>query len=265
LPVEEHRLEVAVRPDWIDPGGLLGFFNPIGNPPGFQATKALRFLLNAVASSDKPYFLCLDEMNLARVEHYFAPLLSAMEGARLEIHAEGETIDNVPASIEWPRNLFIIGTVNMDESTQSFSDKVLDRAFVFEFWDVNLERWREARLKSESSAALERVFAVMKPLYDALYDARRHFGYRVLDEVMAFCRVGHQPNIPMDGSLNAALDHAIFAKVLPKVRGDDTGHLGSALERVAALCEREGLPVSLKKVRTMSETLKVTGAARFWA
>ena len=188
LSLDKHRLEVAVRPDWIDPSGLLGFYNPIGNPPGFQATNALRFILAAAANPSEPYFLCLDEMNLARVEHYFAPLLSAMEGARMEIHAEGDAIDNVPSSIVWPRNLFIMGTVNMDESTYSFSDKVLDRAFVFEFWDVDLDRWRKQRSNGGDLETVDRILNVMRPIYDALYKARRHFGYRTLEEIFSFCQ-----------------------------------------------------------------------------
>ncbi|MFD0461620.1 hypothetical protein ACFQY9_06730 [Microvirga aerilata] len=96
-----------------------------------------------------------------------------------------------------------------------------------------------------------------------MYEARRHFGYRALNEVLAFCQI--VPDDAPDTALNAALDHAIFAKILTKVRGDDTGQLGAALASVAGICERENLPVSLRKVKAMSQALEATGAARFWA
>ena len=74
-----------------------------------------------------------------------APLLSAMEtGAPMELHTEGEFFDGVPGAIIYPRNLVLIGTVNMDETTHGLSDKILDRAFVLEFWEVDLAaypRW----------------------------------------------------------------------------------------------------------------------------
>ena len=93
-----HYEQVAVLPDWTDPTGLLGFVNPLADPPAFQETEALRLVLAATAHPDRPYFLCLDEMNLARVEHYFAPFLSAMEGrsGRLAIHAGRDPVDNIP-------------------------------------------------------------------------------------------------------------------------------------------------------------------------
>ena len=145
LQTSMHYEQVAVLPDWTDPTGLLGFVNPQRIRPVFQETPVLRLLLSAAENPDKPYFLCLDEMNLARVEHYFAPFLSAMEGqkGRLAIYASRDPVDTIPPAIEWPENLFIIGTVNMDESMYPFSDKVLDRAFTFEFWNVDLPGWRQ--------------------------------------------------------------------------------------------------------------------------
>ncbi|HMY21982.1 MAG TPA: ATP-binding protein, partial [Polyangium sp.] len=79
LSVSEHREVVPVSPDWRDPSGLLGYFNALHADPTFQAEPALRLVLRAVADPGRPYFLILDEMNLARVERYFAPFLSAME------------------------------------------------------------------------------------------------------------------------------------------------------------------------------------------
>jgi MoxR-like ATPase len=253
--------QVAVWPDWTDPTALLGFVNPLANPPRFQETRALRLLLNASTSPDKPYFLCLDEMNLARVEHYFAPFLSAMEGndGRLSIHSSRDPVDAIPPSIAWPTNLFILGTVNMDETTFPFSDKVLDRAFTFEFWNVDLDGWRAAAAERGVSKALDQVFPVLKAMSNALKPARRHFGYRTCDEVLGFVSAssGTDPT--------AALDAAILAKVLPKVRGDSGGALPQAIADAIAVSASHGLGQTGEKLIQMQATLKELGAVRFWS
>ena len=121
---------ISVQPDWTDATGLLGYVNPLGREASYVRTECLKFLLAAHEHPGVPHFLCLDEMNLARVEYYFAPFLSAMEtGGRLVFHHEDEALDNVPPFIPWPTNLYILGTVNMDETTHAFSDKVLGPRF----------------------------------------------------------------------------------------------------------------------------------------
>ena len=262
LPPASHYEQVAVLPDWTDPTGLLGFVNPLTDPPTFQETEALRLVLAACANPDKPYFLCLDEMNLARVEHYFAPFLSAMEGrdGRLAIHAGRDPVDAIPPRVPWPANLFIFGTVNMDETTHSFSDKVLDRAFTFEFWDVNLERWRKtAEARGAPSWALQAVCPVLDALAQALKPARRHFGYRTCDEVLGFV-AGWTSGDPAP-----AVDAAVLAKVLPKVRGDDGGALPKAIAEALEACHSHGLPRTGEKLRQMRDTLARSGAVRFWS
>jgi 5-methylcytosine-specific restriction enzyme B len=253
--------QVAVWPDWTDPTGLLGFVNPLASTPVYQQTAVLRLLLSASENPDKPYFLCLDEMNLARVEHYFAPFLSAMEGrkGRLTIHASRDPIDTIPPAIDWPENLFIIGTVNMDESTFPFSDKVLDRAFTFEFWDVDLAGWRAATERNGCPAdILNPVFDVLTAFSAALAPARRHFGYRTCDEVLGFVRASSATN------RIAAIDAAVLAKVLPKVRGDSGGALSTAIENAMAVARAHSLSLTLSKLTQMSSTLREIGVVRFW-
>jgi 5-methylcytosine-specific restriction enzyme B len=255
--------QTAVRPDWSDPTGLLGFVNALIDPPSFQAAAALNVLLAADRDRSRPYFLCLDEMNLARVEHYFAPFLSAMEGEDtwLALHGELEPIDNVMPRIRWPKNLFIFGTVNMDESTHPFSDKVLDRAFTFEFWEVDLSRWTESKRSIDpSDEILKPVSELLHRLYDALAPARRHFGYRTADEVFAYCRAGISA-LP----LQTLLDSAILMKVLPRVRGDDAGPLKMALSELSKIADPALLPRTRRKIDQMATSLDLTGQARFWA
>lgn len=261
LPPNAHYAQVSVWPDWTDPSGLLGFVNPLASPPDYHRTEALRLLIAANSNPDKPYFLCLDEMNLARVEHYFAPFLSAMEGRRTElaIHAGDVEIDEVPPRMPWPENLFIFGTVNMDETTHPFSDKVLDRAFTFEFWDIDLDAWKEKVVKGDDAVAFDIIFKVLQSLYKALEPARRHFGYRTCDEVLRFCTA------PAGLELLSALDAAVLTKILPKLRGDAGGALPTALQNALGICKEAKLLRSAQKIQQMQDSLKALGIVRFWS
>ncbi len=163
---------VAVRPDWIDNQAILGFVNPITGQ--YESTQALDLILRAHATletaSDKAsaarHFMLLDEMNLARVEHYFSDWLACTESRRylpdgsvkqqlVPLHRVGTKLKTVlhradgmaedvvvPSSLPLPINLVVTGTVNVDETTHGFSPKVLDRAMVLEFDEVSLERLR---------------------------------------------------------------------------------------------------------------------------
>jgi MoxR-like ATPase len=253
LKPEEHYRQISVLPDWTDPSGLIGFINPLSESPTYRETVALRLLLAANRRPDEPYFMCLDEMNLARVEHYFAPFLSAMEGRNnaLTIHNSESDVDGIPPSIIWPGNLFIIGTVNMDETTHPFSDKVLDRAFTFEFWDVDLSEWRKKNVDRAAQDILDQVLSVLTSLHEALAPARRHFGYRTCDEVLHFC------GAPSGLDVTASLDAAVLAKVLPKIRGESGGLLTNALANAEKVCNNSNLVRSAGKLKQMRETLSL--------
>jgi hypothetical protein len=144
------HLFLSVRPDWRDSKALLGYYNPLTER--YESTPLLEFLLRAAKDYDQnksnaqTYFIILDEMNLAHVEYYFADFLSVLESGRDE---EGwtkeslrlERIGNLPL----PPNLYIIGTVNIDETTYMFSPKVLDRAFTLEFREVDFSDYPPER------------------------------------------------------------------------------------------------------------------------
>src|SRR5690606_19952454 len=94
----------------------------------------LDLLLKAKENIHKPFFIILDEMNLSHVERYFADFLSIMEtGEDIILFKDFKEKNEIPAKITWPQNVFIIGTVNIDETTYMFSPKVLDRANTIEF------------------------------------------------------------------------------------------------------------------------------------
>ena len=158
----EQRLDnyvvVPVRPDWVDNRGLLGYLNPLTNE--YSTTPFLNLLLRARKDEDRaaangeyprPFFVILDEMNLARVEHYFSDFLSALEsGEPIPLHederiesGEAESGPQVPRKLTVPGNVLFTGTVNVDETTYMFSPKVLDRAFTIEFDQVDLKGFSE--------------------------------------------------------------------------------------------------------------------------
>ena len=162
----DNYVVIPVRPDWVDNRGLLGYFNPLTDE--YSTTPFLNLLLrardeekSAQDAGEKPYpfFVILDEMNLARVEHYFSDFLSALEsGEDIPLH-ENEAIERgesdsgpqIPRRLKVPGNVLFTGTVNVDETTYMFSPKVLDRAFTIEFDQVDLEGFT----KGESSEAAQ--------------------------------------------------------------------------------------------------------------
>lgn len=259
---------IAVRPDWTDGRGLLGFYNPLTRR--YSTTPFLRLLLEADAEVRRaaeekrpphPYFAILDEMNLARVEQYFSDFLSALEsGEPIVLHddrqlEDGEVEDEededatpVPRCLNIPPNLFFTGTVNVDETTHMFSPKVLDRAFVIEFNEVDLERYgtrdtdEEAEEASPLTLAGWQGFRAFSPVsgddWDALAavaggDARRrlaelhgilardnrHFGYRVANEIGRFIKLVEEQCADPEEGVQVALDLAVLSKVLPKLHG----------------------------------------------
>ena len=263
---------VPVRPDWIDNQSILGFVNPLTG--GYESTQALDIILRANdelnatenRSDAERYFLLLDEMNLARVEHYFSDWLAATESRRvgvdgiieqqpISLHhqrdvmkahltlSDGSRIEHeVPALIQLPTNLVVTGTVNIDETTYGFSQKVLDRAMVIEFDDVDLNHLREDLREDEGDAynipnklppfkmptidvyrrQPELVHTHLLNINKILEKSRLHVGYRSALEISLFIEIfsSFVPGGKSDSSLMKALDFAILQKVLPRLTGN---------------------------------------------
>lgn len=258
---QEGWYVVPVQPGWHDPSSLLGYVNPIDNEI-YVRTGFLDFLLRAHADPDRPYTVLLDEMNLSHPEQYLAPLLSAMEtGGDIELHALGDEVGDVPARIPYPGNLVLIGTVNMDETTHGLSDKVLDRASVIEFWDIDVDAfpgWRTTGLEPTSVALVREVLGT---LVKALRPVRLHFGWRTIGDVIGYVEAATDGG---EFDTHAALDHAIYSKVLPKLRGEDTPRLRAAFDEVGAALRARNLSESANKVVELATDLRHLGSARFW-
>ncbi len=258
----ERMLTVAIQPGWYDPSALLGYVNPLKGD-AYVRTPFLEFLLSACEEPDRPYVAVLDEMNLSHPEQYLAPLLSAMEtGAAVELHREAEIFDGVPNRIPYPSNLVLIGTVNMDETTHGLSDKVLDRAFTLEFWDIDLADYPGWASRSIPADDEKLIRDLLEQLLKALSPVRMHFGWRVVDDVLDFVDVASAKGGGL--ALTEALDRVVYAKVLPKLRGEDSKRFREALHDCQEVLGNFRLEHSKIRVATLESDLSTTGSARFW-
>lgn len=258
---ESNRFVQAVQPGWFDPAPLFGYINPLV-PDKYERPPFLDFLLRAARHPDQAFVVLLDEMNLSHPEQYFAPVLSAMEsGETLRLHNEGEFFDGVPSLIPYPSNVAFIGTVNMDETTHGVSDKVLDRAFTLEFWDIDLSaypKWEAEGLKTSDVGDIRQC---LTDLMGCLAPERMHFGWRTVEDVLSYMSLASRsPQF----SLVPALDDVVYARVLPKLRGAESSRLYEALDKTISVLRQYGLTRSTKKVESMKNDLRDTGMMRFW-
>lgn len=274
-----YYLIVAVQPDWHNARDLLGYYNALTGV--YHPTLFLRFLQRAAADPQQPYFVCLDEMNLARPEYYLAPLLSALETVEhtIDIGAPaaevtsvtGETLTN---PFRLPLNVRLTGTVNVDESTYALSDKVLDRANVIELTDVDLEGFRA----SYNGPVDEAVWQMIVQVHAIVARAGQPFGYRTLGEMLRYIDQAQGILPPRQ-----ALDLQLKQKVLPRLRGEDNPRLRRALSDLLALLldtpqsvwsraaqvtpaqvAAAPYPDSAEKVRRMLERLDQDGFTDFY-
>ena len=256
---QEQVRVIPIQPGWYDPSPLLGYVNPIQDT-SYRSAPFLELLQRASGDPDRPYIAILDEMNLSHPEQYLAPILSAMEThGWIELHQLGEENTSVKQRIQYPSNLAIIGTLNMDETTHGLSDKVLDRAYTLEFWDIKVKDfpgWESVSLPNDVKVS---TLAVLEELVTALDPVRLHFGWRTIDDVLSFLtfQLKHNP------SAKDSLDSVIYAKVLPKLRGEGP-RFTTAVEKVQEICLRNNLNRCANKVKSMLADLTDTGSARYW-
>lgn len=237
--VENGRLlRVAVRPNWVDETEVLGYVNPLSGAftPGWLAI----LIRSCQRDPDLPFFCILDEMNLAPVEQYLADALSAMEEARsgsedvrIPLYPPGAALrngDEWEPTLLWPANLFLIGTVNVDETTRAISDRVLDRANVLQLsvpfggghhtarrkdppehpWMVRFSEW--LRICREEPADDEHDFLVQ--VARVFVRMRIGLGMRSHVELERFLA-----NAKGTLAAQEALDFGILQRIIPKVRG----------------------------------------------
>ncbi len=319
---------VQVKPNWHDSSELLGYVSRVSGEAEFVAGDFLRFVARAWEEPGVPYFLCLDEMNLAPVEQYFAEYLSVVESRRAQeggmvctdpilrktadhwyfnLTAQITRDDNLrqqfnSEGICIPRNLVVVGTVNMDETTFSFSRKVLDRAMTIEMNEVDLRGGLNGRHEAIGRLGAEELLGTAVEGVD-VYGAHRGecdlaigylervnavllgtpfaVAYRTRNEFLLYV-VNNLPydkredgsEMPKGQVIARALDEITCMKILPRIEGDDTkvsdtmlDSLGQAIEEGLAAVGGDGnggKPASLRKIAEMKRRL-ASGYTSFWS
>ena len=318
---------VQVKPNWHDSSELIGYVSRVSGEPVYVAGDFLKFVARAWEEPDVPYFLCLDEMNLAPVEQYFAEYLSVLESRKSDgkgkvvtdpilkksdddwyyplvvqlTQDEGIKTQFLTEGICVPQNLIVVGTVNMDETTFSFSRKVLDRAMTIEMNDVNLEggldnkyekigRIGAAELIGNAVEGVD-VYETYKDVCDKAIDYLKNindklegtpfkFAYRTRNEVLLYV-VNNLPykneNETKDFVTARALDEISNMKILSRIEGDETKVSSDFLDSLRKAVQ-EGLEtvcnnlfseldyksVSLAKLDEMKKRL-ISGYTSFWS
>ncbi len=307
---------IMVKPNWHDPTELVGYVSRIDGQPKYVVTEFLRFLVKAWHYPEVPFFLCLDEMNLAPVEQYFADYLSVVETRRVKdgrlitdalLCKEGMDDPTVFEAalaklglvgdsalkqqfmndgITLPPNLVVMGTVNMDETTHSFSRKVLDRAMTFEMNEVKLrsglaaedEQWAypdpcmaaslvlgqltRGGAVPEGFAQREDVLVWLQKVNDILEGTPFKVAYRVRDEFLIYAYHNSQlANKPSDW-LDRCLDELLVMKVLSRIEGDE-GRVGDVIKQLKGLVT-ESWVHSTRKLEEMQRKLTY-GYTSYWS
>lgn len=279
---------VPVGADWTDNTKILGFYNPLANEGRgeYVKTKIFKLIKNANENRNIPYFLILDEMNLSHVERYFSDFLSHMETPELSF-----ILDGYEGELKFPSNLFVIGTVNIDETTYMFSPKVLDRANVVEFKpekaavmdlflqpagsnkiyaakDGSAEAFLRLSLdirsgKCEVAAQMNEVKELFDKIYGITEKSEFEFAYRTVKEIRQYISAAYEiAGEKQEFNLMQAVDEQILQKVLPKIHGNKK-EIGELLAEFEEFCDAHNMILSEKKIKQMKGKLAKTQYASF--
>ena len=263
----QYRI-IPVGADWTNREPLLGYPNAL-KPEEYVKPDSgvIELILQANSNPELPHFLILDEMNLSHVERYFADFLSVMESnEEIPLYADGTVDNGVPSKLKVPANLFIIGTVNIDETTNMFSPKVLDRANTIEFRinnsemegflgkakDLNMKALlaKGANMaqsfiilsnnKSFTTKDLDEINKTLLNFFGELQKTGAEFGYRSASEILRL--INQLDTLDKVLTTSEKLDVAIMQKLLPKLHGSRR-KLSPTLETLGGFCLTEDLKV----------------------
>lgn len=338
---------VQVKPNWHDSGELIGYVSRVSGKAEFVAGDFLKFVAKAWEDLETPYFLCLDEMNLAPVEQYFAEYLSVVESRKrndegkvvtdpiiypqYEHERDENTGELVPKEwyknlvkellaecpteksyalnkqfmsegISLPQNLIVVGTVNMDETTFSFSRKVLDRAMTIEMNEVDLYGGLTGRheeigkignnelvgtavegvdVYGENKDVCDIAIGYLSKLNEILEGTPFKVAYRTRNEFLLYvvnnlpyCKDKEGKELPEGYVIARALDEITSMKILSRIEGDDTKVKESLLDNLMDAI-KDGLSeiageenpvdsISIAKLKEMKDRLN-SGYTSFWS
>ena len=334
---------IQVKPNWHDSFELIGYVSRLGDEPTFIAGDFLKFVVRAWENESTPYFLCLDEMNLAPVEQYFAEYLSVVESRKrnetgkvvtdpilkpeFEKERNGEHAEFVPKAwykklidellvdcsdgqkdvlkqqfidkgITIPQNLIIVGTVNMDETTFSFSRKVLDRAMTIEMNEVDLYGGLTSRYEQigklnfedlvgdkvegvdvyqENQEVCNQAIQYLQEINAVLEGTPFKIAYRTRNEFLLYVinNLPYRKNsqgleMTQNEVVARALDEITSMKILSRIEGDEEkvkAELLASLKEVVSKMLPENMrdsSVSLAKLDEMEKKLS-SGYTSFWS
>lgn len=249
----ERFVVVPVEPHWTDPSYLTGHEDMLATG-GYRRTAFLEALLLANSNPLQPVFVLLDEMNRAQVEHYFSNFLSAMEIEGDIRFYEGDVAvtSGVPASIPWPRNLHLIGTINDDESVLPFSSMVLDRANSQDLSQVDILSYGAWLRKYEPEfqhTLTDDLLNELAAINTILAPFQLHFGNRTVREMALYIQRASAIKASVD-----PVDLQIDQKILPKLRGGaECGPMLNDLQGMFA-----GREFSRRRIKMMRSDLAQT-------
>ena len=321
---------IQVKPNWHDSTELIGYVSRVSGTPVYVIGDFLRFITQAWENLDIPYFLCLDEMNLAPVEQYFAEFLSVIESRKsnedgtittdpilkkstedwcrvltAELTGGNETLRNRfwKEGITIPQNLIVMGTVNMDETTFSFSRKVLDRAMTIEMNEVDLYAGLDSKYEhigklnsdmligtavegvdvyADNEEVCNKVLSYLQAVNNVLNGTPFKIAYRTRNEFLLYVVNNLPYNLDKKGNefsedeiIAIALDEITSMKILSRIEGDDTKIKHSLLESLITTIEAQLLiltgeekkieSISVAKLKEMKERLTLSGYTSFWS
>lgn len=325
---------IEVKPNWHDSSEIIGYYSNINKQ--YQFSRFVKFLVKAMMFPKVPFFVCLDEMNLAPVEQYFAEFLSILETRKksgeniqtgvlvegryfheigvtgcknngevyMKLHETGlehvdakyaEATSLVEKGLTLPDNVFVIGTVNMDDTTHQFSRKVIDRAMTIEMnggklsemfghssdleylpqdqvWSLDLFRPKYVNadeVVANNSGATQIITEELPKQLDAINDALRdtpfQVSYRVLNEMVIYFSVLVESGMASKEATSLAVDQMLLMKILPRIEGDrDLLMLDAQTCRLDKLEPFAVTEETKKKLAEMKSRLNKQEFTRFW-
>ena len=268
---------ISIRPDWNDSTELLGYKNLDDKFIKGQLTKTI---LKSKQNKNKPHLICLDEMNLARVEYYLSDYLSIIE-SRKKVGQEIITDDivqfeenNETINLHIPDNIYIIGTVNMDDTTFQFSRKVLDRANTIEFSDVDLDNLffenneeveslnvsnnflkttylKTMDIEEEYREYAKEINKKIIEINEILKKSQKQFAYRVRDEILFYLVENKKSNLLHE---DIAFDYQIMQKILPAITGSEESVYQVLIDLLNFVCETNTIDTIEEGLNYLKET-----------
>jgi hypothetical protein len=290
---KQRYLIVPVRADWTSPDPLFGFEDALGTPvlgrKAWNVPEPLQFIHEAAKEPSRLWLLVLDEMNIAHVERYFSDVLSGIESnepvvpnVQLESDNNWRISEGSPEKIALPKNLIIVGTVNIDETTYQFSPKVLDRAFTFEFrvqtGELSNNAVRPEPLLSANEKSLELIsqiatqddwhiehlpsvdviFQELRKLHVVLSEIGFEFGHRSMYEILRFSVLCKQSGL----SDEQTMDWSVMTKILPRIHGS-AQQLRGLFDELLKFAEEHELVLTGRKVARMKKIVNTNGFVSF--